>query len=143
MADSTEKSNHLVENRDPVSGYSGIFDDDGKTAYAYLRSEDDQIVGDVWLYNHGEPPDQPEWDDPSNLPFANPREFVSGEPFDPVEDPSELRFEWIQWWDAPTLRIHIREEPFAVLTPGSKPGWSRLAIKEGPLALPLKEAPVA
>jgi hypothetical protein len=130
----------LIEHHDPISGYLGIFEDDGKTAYAYLRSTK-EIVGDVWLYNHGEPPATPEWDDPSNLPFANPKEFAAARLYQPVEDRSDVRFEWIQQTDSPTLRIHLRGEFFAVLTAGSKPGWSRLAMNVGPLARPLDDAP--
>ena len=140
MADSKTSSAEplLLENRDPVSGYSAVFDDDGKTAYLYLRN-DGKILGDVWLYNHGAPPENPEWDDPGKMPFANPKGLASAELFTPVSDPSELRFEWIQGKDSPTLRMFVREEPFAVLTAGSKPGWSKLAVENGPLALKLEE----
>jgi len=130
----------LVEDHDPVSGYSAVFDDDGKTAYAYL-SDGKRIVADVWLYNRGESPDDPEWDDPGKMPFANPKGYANGELFPPVADPSQLRFEWALGAVGPTLRIFIRGEAFGVLTPGSKPGWSKLALANGPLALKLEEAP--
>ncbi len=139
MADSTrDREPLLVEDHDPDSDYSAVFEDDGKTAYVYLTNGG-KIVGDVWLYNHAEPPAEPEWEDPSKMPFANSKEFVSNELFSPVADASEVNFDWTHQGDSLTLRLGIRGEPFAVLTPGSKPGWSKLAIKDGPLALRLKE----
>jgi hypothetical protein len=46
------------------------------------------IIGDVWLYNHGEAPVEPEWEDPSRMPFANPKEFTNPVLFEPVKDTS-------------------------------------------------------
>lgn len=126
----------LIENRSADSDYSAIFEDDGKVAYAYLRNGT-HIVGDVWLYNHGEAPVEPEWEDPSRMPFANPKEFTSPNLFQPVKDPSEVAFKWVE--DLPTLLIFIRGDLFARLIPGSKPGWSKLAIKDGPLAMVFTE----
>ncbi len=138
MADSKTSHNQLlVENHDEGSDYSAVFEDDGKVAYAYLLKGAD-IVADVWLYNHGEPPDEPEWEDPSRMPFANPEGFANPEPFKPVIDASEVGFKWVEG-NPPTLKIFIRGESFAKLIPGSKPGWSKLAIRDGPLALVLRE----
>ena len=125
----------LIENRSANRDYSAVFEDDGKVAYAYLRKGAD-IIGDVWLYNHGEAPVEPGWEDPSRMPFANPREFINPNPFDPVKDISEVGFNWVEG-DPLTLLIFIRGDLFARLIPGSQPGWSKLAIKDGPLALVL------
>ena len=127
----------LIENRSADSDYSAIFEDDGKVAYAYLR-KGAHIVGDVWLYNHGEAPVEPEWEDPSRMPFANPKEFINPDPFEPVKDASEVGFEWVEG-NPPVLLIFIRGDLFARLTPGSQPGWSKLAIKDGPLAMVFTE----
>jgi hypothetical protein len=127
----------LIENRSADSDYSAFFEDDGKVAYAYI-CKGGQIVGDVWLYNHGEASVEPEWEDPSRMPFANPKEFTNPDLFEPVKDVSEIGFEWIEG-NPPALLIFIRGDLFARLIPGSKPGWSRLAIKDGPLALVLPE----
>jgi hypothetical protein len=115
-------------------GYSAVFEDDGKVAHAYLLHER-RIVADVWLYNRSAAPEAPNWRDPSSAPFLNPRAYASSEPFPPVTDESEVDFDWSS--DAagsPILRILIRGEDHARLVPGSKPGWSRLAAKDGPLA---------
>lgn len=125
----------LIENRPANSNYSAIFEDDGKVAYAYLRNGA-EIVGDVWLYNHGEAPAEPEWEDPSRMPFANPKEFTNPDLFEPVRDASEVSFEWVKEHQLELL-ILIRGDLYARLIPGSKPGWSKLAIKDGPLALVL------
>ena len=137
MADSTiNHSQMFVENRYDASDYSAVFEDDGRVAYAYLL-EGNGIVADVWLYNHGEPPDEPEWEDPTRMPFANPKGFANPNPFKPVADALEVSFKWIA--GKPIVNILIRGVPFAKLTPGSKPGWSKLALRDGPLALTLRE----
>lgn len=127
----------LVENRFDATDYSAVFEDDGRVAYAYLLKGGD-IIADVWLYNHGEPPDEPEWEDPTRMPFANPNGFASPKPFNPITDASDISFKW-NAGNPPTVKIFIRGEPFAKLIPGSKPGWSKLAIRDGPLALTLSE----
>jgi len=120
-------------------GHAAVFEDDGKVAYAYLL-EEGRIVADVWLYNRAAAPETPEWRDPTAAPFANPRGFASDEHFAPVADESEVEFSWSDGPDEQTvLRVIIRGEYHARLVPGSKPGWCRLAIKNGPLALPLRE----
>jgi hypothetical protein len=132
----------LIESTEIVDGHSATFEDDGRVAYAYIW-QNDTIVADVWLYNHGEPPTEPEWRDPGKLPFANPKGFASTEPFAPVTDESEVTFSWFHS-SSPSdlvLSICIRGELIAKLTPGSKPGWCRLAVKDGPLALQLKDSP--
>lgn len=120
-----------------------LFDDDGKTGYAYLYL-DNKIVGDVWLYNVGVPPQQSEWGDPANLPFANTVGFVSDEKFEPITE-SEVDQIALDWHvEASTLRqvtVFLREIEHAVLRPGAKPGWCRLAARQGPLAKPLRDLP--
>ena len=116
------------------SGYSVIFEDDGRVAYAYLLDPNDKIVADVWLYNRCPTPAQPEWSNPDGMPFANPEAFVKDHTHlsnaDFVPDVS------IEWPDSPITeaRLYIQKHLFAVLIEGIKPGWSHLAKKDGPLA---------
>lgn len=120
----------------PDSGYSVVFDDDGRVVYAYLLNESEAIVGDVWLYNHCASPSEPEWKDPEKMPFANPVGFVKAtEDFSPVKDISEVRVQWGSS-DAGTVKanVFIHNELFATLVEGEKPGWSIMAAKNGPLA---------
>lgn len=124
----------LIEDDNGPTGYSGLFEDDGKVAYAYLL-DDGRIVADVWLYNRAATPDSPEWRDRSKAPFLNPRGFTSEVPFVPPADESEVEFTWSS--DAEgrtTVRVLIRGECHALLVPDSKPGWCKLAAKDGPLA---------
>jgi hypothetical protein len=54
-------------------------------------------------------------------------------------DEAEITFEWSRGADGQTeLRVFIRGEYHAVLVSGSKPGWCKLAVKDGPLALVMK-----
>lgn len=125
----------LIKNpSEEFGGYAAVFEDDGKVAYAYLLDEG-RITADVWLYNCGAAPAEPEWRDPSKLPFANPRGFASDEQFAPIADESEVMFSWSSAQDGQlVLRVLLRGAYHARLVPGSKPGWCKLAAKDGPLA---------
>ena len=54
-----------------------VIEDDGRVAYAYLLDADGKICGDVWLYNRGPAPKEPEWTDREKAPFANPEAFIA------------------------------------------------------------------
>ena len=127
----------IVSNSDPISGFRVMFEDDGRVAYAYLLAPDGKIVTDVWLYNHGRAPLEPEWHDRSLMPFTNPVDYVKEDiRFIIPTTPSEISVDW----DASelfglTARVHIHGELFGILRPGSKPGRSLLAARNGPCAL--------
>ena len=132
---------HLARFPDTGSDFSVIFDDDGYVAYAYLIDPEGEIASDVWLYNHGSAPLQPEWETSSDMPFKNATEYITDTiEFAPVDDCSEIRAEWV---NAPghqkTVHIFIRNRLFAILAEGEKPGYSLLASKNGPLAKRLEE----
>jgi hypothetical protein len=119
-------------------GYSVIIDDDDRVAYAYL-THDGSVVGDVWLYNCGQPPDLPEWHDRGSGPFCNPRDYARDTRFSPIDNLGEVSVTWIQDESALTsANVFIRGEMIARLAPGKKPGWSLNASKDGPLAYVLK-----
>jgi hypothetical protein len=115
-----------------------VFEDDGRVAYAYLR-DGAKLISDVWLYNSGPTPDVPEWTDPSRMPFANPREFTAPESPPELHSPKDVSARWIgdDNHQLIEVEVYLKGELFAKLAPGAKPGWSRLARKAGPLALPL------
>ena len=123
--------------QDPSSAYSVRFEDDGKVAYAYLH-DGAAIVSDVWLYNCQEAPAFPEWKLPdarSRLPFTNPVGYVNENPKPAVRKASDVRCQWVH--DSNGLvrvDIFLSRTLFARLKPGSKPGWSRLASRDGPNA---------
>lgn len=130
----------LLEYRHDALGAKLVFDDDDKAAYAYLKFGD-KIVGDVWLYNVAPSPRKPEWQAPDGgdkMPFANPAGFASEESFRPITDPSEIALDWEGGPDSLNqVSISLRGQKHAVIRPGAKPGWCRLAAKPGPLANPL------
>lgn len=116
-----------------------ILEDDGKVAYAYLLV-DGVISGDVWLYNVSDAPEDPEWHDPDRLPFLNPRRFVDEEIFEPINNMDSVT---VKWHDGPGGRqatLELNGRTHAILRPGSKPGWCRLAVRANALARPLREA---
>ena len=136
------KSTFMSVVRDPDSTYSLLFEDDGKVAYAYLR-DGMRIVSDVWIYNCGPAPEQPEWTLPDarlRLPFTNPAGFVREEARPVVTKASDIEAHWVR--EAGKLvaaELFIRGTRFARLKPGSQPGWSRLASRDGPNAKILRD----
>lgn len=119
---------------DPSSGYSVVFDDDGRVAYAYLLNSDGTIVADVWLYNRCETPSKPEWPHRENMPFANPEAYSKDHTAHVnVSDITDVHIEW-DTGDSVGARVMIRNQLFAVLAEGTKPGWCCMAKKDGPLA---------
>jgi hypothetical protein len=128
---------------DPESGYSVVLDDDGRVVYAYLRDAGNKIVGDVWLFNRIEAPSIPEWTSPERAPFANPADYVRHIDNLHVDDLSDFEVSWGRSRDGSVqATIVLKGTRFAVLAEGSKPGWSILTAKDGPLARALTGAEV-
>jgi len=117
-------------------GYSVVFEDDGRVAYAYLLDPRGDIVADVWLYNRSETPILPEWENRQEMPFANPIGFVRKDVvYEVAETITDIEVQWEALENGvPKANIYIRGKLFAVLMPGAKPGWSILAAEDGPLA---------
>ncbi|GAB3938266.1 hypothetical protein [Mucilaginibacter myungsuensis] len=116
--------------------YSVLIEDDGRVAYAYLLEFGD-VIGDVWLYNQDEAPTDSNWAMQSS-PYLNPREFLAdGSDIKPIKDEKELRCEWTLSASDSSVEvgIYIRDKFVASIESGSKPGWSVLVVKDGPLAL--------
>jgi len=115
--------------------YSLKIEDDGRVAYAYLY-EDEDVVGDVWLYNQQQPPQTSFWL-PEDMPFLNPKEYLSKDAtIKPIAHESEVRCEWTESKDDGLIEvgIYIRDKFIAAVAVGTKPGWSVLVAKDGPLA---------
>ncbi len=130
---------------DPESGYALVFEDDGRVAYAYLLDPLGEIASDVWLYNRGPTPAEPEWQRRELAPYANPAGYcVLHEDFRPVDDIAEVAVEWGTADDGTVKAdVYLRNELFGIVSQGVEPGWSRFALKDGPLANVLPEAPTA
>lgn len=110
-----------------------IFEDNGRVAYAYLLVNG-KIEGDVWLYNRGEAPKEPEWNNRDLAPYRNPAEFALSLEH-PADSESDIEIEWDhQNEEHPQVKIYVRRKLLGVLKMGTKPGWSKLAKKDGPLA---------
>jgi hypothetical protein len=115
--------------------YSVIIKDDGRVAYAYLYEGED-IIGDVWLYNQQPAPATSFWRT-EDMPFLNPTEYLAKDAaIKPITAESEVRFEWTESKDDGLIEvgIYIRDKFIAAVAVGSKPGWSVLVAKDGPLA---------
>lgn len=115
--------------------YSLMIKDDGRVAYAYLY-EDEDIIGDVWLYNQQQAPETSFWL-VEDMPFLNPTEYLAKDAsIKPISEESEVRCEWTENLNDGLIEvgISIREKFIAAISSGSKPGWSVLVAKDGPLA---------
>lgn len=115
--------------------YSLKIEDDGRVAYAYLYEGED-VIGDVWLYNVQEAPQTSFWL-PEDMPFLNPKEYLSKDAnIKPIQQESDIRCEWTESKDDGLIEvgIYIRDKFIASAAAGSKPGWSVLVAKDGPLA---------
>src|SRR6185503_17482792 len=96
---------------------------------------DDAIIGDVWLYNRGPAPIEPEWGDREGAPYANPQPFVRFEQdFRVPVTISDLSVNWGEEEGACVARVRVHGRLLAKVIPGSQPGWNVLAAKDGPLA---------
>ncbi|WP_170326038.1 hypothetical protein [Ruegeria arenilitoris] len=135
---SRRMDNEVLRYTSPDGQQSLILDDDGKTGYAYLLDEGGKVTADCWLYNRKAAPVENEWKFSKNMPFANSAEYVKPEftgGFNPPKNDGELSVGWTDQG----AELFIRDRLFARLVVGSKPGWSRLAAKDGPLALMLSD----
>lgn len=125
---------------DSRTGYSVIFDDDGRVAYAYLLNPKGELVADVWLYNRCKTPESPEWKNPDRMPFANSAAYSKDHTdFFGVEHISDVSVHWLAG-EVIEAQINIRGNHFASLAEGDKPGWCCMAKKDGPLAKVLMSA---
>jgi hypothetical protein len=124
---------------DPDSNFSVVVEQDSKVAYAYLR-RGEEIVGDVWLYNRGPAPARSEWDDPARTPFANVAGYVRDEPPPTGVREDDVSCRWRRGSEGlEAVDVLIRGTVYGRLAPGTKPGWARLASRDGPCAKVLRD----
>lgn len=118
-----------------VSGttMSVVIEEDSRVAYAYLLDAG-TIVSDVWLYNIGDAPTQVDWQDRAQMPFPNPSRFCRDVPYSRLSSQSDVKCVM----HSSQVDVIVDGELFARLKPGARPGWSKLASRRGPLALPLE-----
>lgn len=114
--------------------YAVLIEDDGRVAYAYLLAYGD-VVGDVWLYNQMPAPTNSNWHEQA-MPYLNPAEYIDTKTtVSAIQDKSEIRCEWTESNDGLIeVAVWIRDKFIAQMESGSKPGWSVLVVKDGPLA---------
>ncbi|MCA1836671.1 MAG: hypothetical protein LC721_10235, partial [Actinobacteria bacterium] len=129
----------LIECADPQAGspYSLVVEQDESAAFAYLCHEG-AIVTHVWLYNSGPTPDAPLWKQsaaPLDRPFPNAREFCKDDPHPLMNREGQVGCVWHREGETlVAVDVMIDSIFMARLAPGSNPGWSRLALRSGPLA---------
>ncbi|MEW6432110.1 MAG: hypothetical protein AB1730_11445 [Myxococcota bacterium] len=124
----------LAEFLHDETGLAVVVDDDGRVAWAYLRTMDGEVIGDVWLYNHGPAPEAVDWTDPAQVPFRNPAPLANDLGQAPARTRDDVTVEWTLDGELLLADVFLRGEWLARLSPGSQPGWSTLAKDDGPCA---------
>ncbi len=127
--------NDLMLNfKSPLDSYTLTFEDNGKVAYAYLK-ENNSIIGDVWLYNRCSTPDNPEWNDRDNMPFANSKDYMSEKgKIDRAVGVDDVLVDWEDEQGRPVAYIYLFEDLYGVVGVNDKPGYARFASKDNPIA---------
>ena len=124
----------MLDFESPCGRFVLTFEDDGKVAYAYLKN-DDGIVGDVWLYNRCATPEQPEWKERKNIPFANCKGYMSEDGRIKKRVGSrDVLVDWEYENDEPVAYVYLFEDLYGVVGVDDKPGYARFAVKDSPLA---------
>lgn len=128
------KKKLILNFKSHLNSYTLTFEDDGKVAYAYLKKEN-ICVGDVWLYNRCQAPTSPEWNDPNNIPFANPKKYiVENSRMTKNVTMNDVLVSWEEDIQGLVAYIYIFEDLYGVVGINDKPGYARFASKDGPLA---------
>jgi hypothetical protein len=136
----SEDAGFLSQFFSPDRRHSLVIEDNGRVGYAYLLDHDNRICADVWLYNRGEAPAEPEWKDSTRAPFANPAQYVSPlAPFTPPQNASACSVRWQQDEGRNAVIILINDTVAGMLEPSQRPGWASGARADGPLARALRE----
>ncbi len=90
-----------------------MIEDDGRVGYAYLLNQEGKVCGDVWLYNRGPAPKEPEWSDREKAPYANPESYVLPKPMFSL--PTSIADFSIEWRHKANgireARVYIRGDP--------------------------------
>lgn len=105
--------------------------DDGRVAYAYVRSYGN-VIGEVWLYNHGAADAAGTVD--HRTPARNPQPFASPRIEEPIASPADVTLEWAIVSTGPEVRVTLRGRPLARVRPFEKPGRCANAARTGPVA---------
>ncbi len=106
-----------------------VLEDDGAVGYAYLRHAGD-VCADVWLYNVEAAPAAPDWETSAQPPFRNPAHLALENGLGRITNGSAIDCVWSD----EGVRISVDGVQWAELRVGEKPGRSRLARLDGPLA---------
>lgn len=109
-------------------------DDDGNVAYAFFLV-DETITGRVRLYNHPNFAPNP-WDAPTDRekPPTNIESYYTDEPFQPIQDESEVQLIWNVRDGYREATIYIRRLLHAVVADELDPGWCRIATQDSIVA---------
>lgn len=121
----------------PDSDFVVMVEDDGRVAYAYILDED-EIVGDVWLYNRKPAPIEIDRSAQSGMAPLNHAACIAADrqlspPLGQHED-CEVVWTMTEQGAVETADIMIRGQLYARLAPGAKPGWCIAAAADGSLA---------
>jgi hypothetical protein len=117
-----------------------VIEDNGHVAYAYLLAEG-SIISDLWLYNQGPTPHEPEWRDGTKMPFLNSSAYVDASRMaTPLHSETDLAVSWnYSGARLASVTLHLYGHLYGQLIPFANPGLCVAALKDGPLAKKLND----
>lgn len=111
-----------------------IVEDNGKVAHAYMCETSGKLLGVVWLWNHGPPPD--DFEGVRGEPVRNPKRYLIAWG-DPVpESGDEIKVNFMIKDGVPDCAIYVRDRLLASVSKGSFPGRNVNVAVENDLAKP-------
>jgi hypothetical protein len=131
----------MIESQASDGKTTALFEDNGKVAYCYII-EDGKIISDVWLYNRETAPLSKPWKFGVPPPYLNPIAYSEKINRLPKEN-EDVQIEWDIKDGTPIAVMSIFGEKFGYLSSLTKPGFARLALKDGPLARTMQSSMAA
>jgi hypothetical protein len=121
----------MIESQAPDGKTTAIFEDNGKVAYCYIL-ENGKIISDVWLYNREKTPSTEPWKMGSSPPYLNPADYSKD--IIALPEATDIHLEWNIEDGVPVALVVLFGKVFGRISSLTKPGYARLAFKDGPLA---------
>ncbi len=127
--------NLFLEHQHPSSRRFAVLEDDGTSAWLYLTEPDSRKpAGDAWVYNRiAAPPSEA-----IKSYRGGPPPAAQGYASDSALCIAPTTHEWSFLWSSvgESVAVLMDDEPMACIVAGTKGGYSRELVKEGPWGHP-------
>lgn len=128
----------FLQDQHPASGRCAILDDDGTSAWLYLRETNSvKPIADAWVYNRIVAPSATEIQSYRGRPPPAVQGYASEAALCPVPAMHEWSFLWSS--DGESVAVLKNGEAVAFIVAGTRGGYSRELIQDGPWGHPWSE----